>query len=272
MSPISRVGIVAKSHLQAADTASRRHRKVASRSRHRGGLRNGDGGADAIECDATRRRQTALVSERRPGPRARRRRHAAEHGRLHRRAGLNVPILGVNFGSLGFLTEVTLPELYPALEAALAGRARVEERLMLRSTIARRSGDLRQHVALNDVVITKAARSRMIDLSVSVGDELRHSRQGRRPDRRDADRIDRLQPGGRRTDRPAERRRARADADRAAHADESADRDPVLVDGARAADHGRARRGVRHLRRPGGIPAAGRRRNQRRAVRANRCG
>ena len=44
-------------------------------------------------------------------------------------AGRRVPILGVNFGSLGFLTEVTLPELYPALEAALAGRAHVEERL-----------------------------------------------------------------------------------------------------------------------------------------------
>src|SRR5436190_4735514 len=88
------------------------------------------------------------------------------------RAGLAVPILGVNFGSLGFLTEVTLPELYPALEAALAGRAHVEERLTLRSTIARPSGATSTEIAVNDVVVNKGARSRLIDLSIWVGDGL----------------------------------------------------------------------------------------------------
>jgi len=86
-------------------------------------------------------------------------------------AGGSVPILGVNFGSLGFLTEVTLPELYPALETALSGHARIEERLMLRSKTERQGHTHAIHIALNDVVITKAARSRMIDLSISVGDE-----------------------------------------------------------------------------------------------------
>ncbi len=85
--------------------------------------------------------------------------------------GSRIPILGVNFGSLGFLTEVTLPELYPSLEAALGGRARLEERMMLRATTTRKNQLFARHVALNDVVVTKGARSRMIDLSVYVGDE-----------------------------------------------------------------------------------------------------
>jgi NAD+ kinase len=86
-------------------------------------------------------------------------------------AGSGIPILGVNFGSLGFLTEVTLPELYRSLEAALNGRARVEDRLMLRATTVRGGRTFARSIALNDAVITKTARSRMIDLSVYVGDE-----------------------------------------------------------------------------------------------------
>lgn len=86
-------------------------------------------------------------------------------------AGTDIPIVGVNFGSLGFLTEITLPELYPSLEAALDGRARIEDRMMLRSTTVRDGKTFAQLIALNDAVITKTARSRMIDLSVSVGDE-----------------------------------------------------------------------------------------------------
>ena len=86
-------------------------------------------------------------------------------------ANVEVPILGVNFGGLGFLTEATLPELYPSLESALSAAARIEERMMLRATTIRGGQPLPDHLALNDVVITKAARARMTDLSVFVGDE-----------------------------------------------------------------------------------------------------
>jgi len=86
------------------------------------------------------------------------------------RADADVPIAGVNFGSLGFLTEITLDELYPSLEAALAGTAQIEERMMLQARTLRHGASFADELVLNDVVITKAALSRIIDLSVAVED------------------------------------------------------------------------------------------------------
>jgi NAD+ kinase len=83
-------------------------------------------------------------------------------------AGRDIPILGVNFGSLGFLTEVRVDELYPSLQALLEGTARFDERLMLRAEATRPGGEIERHIVLNDVVLTKAALSRMIELSVMV--------------------------------------------------------------------------------------------------------
>ena len=144
-------------------------------------------------------------------------------------ADVDVPILGVNFGSLGFLTEATLPELYPSLEAALAGRAKVEARMMLRATTIRQRRALPEQLALNDVVITKSARARMTDLSVSLGEEFVDTREGGWAHRRHAHGIDRLQPVGRRSDRPAGGRRAGVDADCAAHAHQPSDRHSGVV-------------------------------------------
>lgn len=86
-------------------------------------------------------------------------------------AGVDIPILGVNFGSLGFLTEITLPELYESLESVLDGTAQIDERLMLRSRTVRSGGTHIERLALNDVVITKGALSRIIDLAVAIGDQ-----------------------------------------------------------------------------------------------------
>jgi NAD+ kinase len=86
-------------------------------------------------------------------------------------AGADVPIVGVNFGSLGFLTEITLPELYPSLESVLAGTAEIEERMMLQSRTLRAGTIYADRLALNDVVITKGALSRIIDLAVAIGDQ-----------------------------------------------------------------------------------------------------
>ena len=85
------------------------------------------------------------------------------------RAGADVPIAGVNFGSLGFLTEITLDDLYPSLEGVLDGTAPIEERMMLHAKVLRGGRCFTDELVLNDVVITKAALSRIIELSVSIG-------------------------------------------------------------------------------------------------------
>jgi NAD+ kinase len=81
---------------------------------------------------------------------------------------LGVPILGVNLGGLGFMTATTLDEMLPSLEAMLDGRMVIEERLMLLARVIRNGAVLCEHMALNDLVITKTAMSRIISLAVSV--------------------------------------------------------------------------------------------------------
>jgi NAD+ kinase len=86
-------------------------------------------------------------------------------------SGHDTPILAVNFGSLGFLTEITRPELFDALDAVINGRATHDFRMMLTAAATRAGTPLVSHMALNDVVFTRTAISRMIELSVSVGDQ-----------------------------------------------------------------------------------------------------
>jgi NAD+ kinase len=86
-------------------------------------------------------------------------------------SGIDIPILGVNFGGLGFLTEVTLPELYSTLEAVLNGSAQTDERMTMRATTLRGGTSFDDRVVLNDVVLTQGTLSRIIDLSVTVDDQ-----------------------------------------------------------------------------------------------------
>ena len=83
----------------------------------------------------------------------------------------DIPILGVNFGSLGFLTEVTLPELLGSLESAIDGTAQIEPRMMLRVSVDAAGHRLADRIVLNDIVITQGALSRIIELSVTVDGE-----------------------------------------------------------------------------------------------------
>ena len=83
-------------------------------------------------------------------------------------SGRDVPLLGVNFGSLGFLTEIRIDEIYQALQGVVDGTASFDERTMLRAEASRDDTRFDTRVLLNDVVFTKGALSRMIELSVWV--------------------------------------------------------------------------------------------------------
>jgi NAD+ kinase len=80
----------------------------------------------------------------------------------------DIPVLGVNLGSLGFLTEVTVKELYLALEAADQGKASVEERSMLDCQVEREGKVLASYDALNEIVVGKNTLSRLNSFEVSI--------------------------------------------------------------------------------------------------------
>jgi NAD+ kinase len=85
-------------------------------------------------------------------------------------ASRGIPILPINMGSLGFLTNFTLEELYPALESALFGTFAVDERVLL--LVERINGDqiLTQQRVLNDAVVHKGTLARMIELELHIDD------------------------------------------------------------------------------------------------------
>lgn len=83
-----------------------------------------------------------------------------------------VPLLGVNLGRLGFLTEVSRSELYPTLMRVMSDDFHFEERTLFEAKL-RREGKSQQHFrAFNDVVITKSALARIIELTVKVDGHL----------------------------------------------------------------------------------------------------
>jgi NAD+ kinase len=86
-------------------------------------------------------------------------------------SGRDIPILGVNFGHLGFLTEVAWPGVFASLEAVIAGQAAFDRRLVIKASVRRAGRETARRFALNDVVVTRGALSRIIPLSVTVGGE-----------------------------------------------------------------------------------------------------
>jgi NAD+ kinase len=82
--------------------------------------------------------------------------------------GRDVPILGVNLGGLGFITEINKDEIFRTLNQVLEGKCPIEERMMLKIRVFRESGEVGSFTALNDAVINKGAMARIIEMETFV--------------------------------------------------------------------------------------------------------
>jgi NAD+ kinase len=85
-----------------------------------------------------------------------------------------VPVLGINFGGLGYLAEFRIEELYGALESILSGNYRLDKRVMLSVELAGAENTTRNRV-LNDVVINKSALARIIEIEAYLNEQFVNS-------------------------------------------------------------------------------------------------
>ena len=81
------------------------------------------------------------------------------------------PLIGVNLGRLGFLTEIGLADMTEALDRLVAGHTTTESRLLLSGRVSREGRVIAEHLALNDIVVTRGALARMIEINVAVDDQ-----------------------------------------------------------------------------------------------------
>ncbi len=86
-------------------------------------------------------------------------------------ADVRMPLLGINMGSLGFLTFLRLAEISETMPRVLAGNYRVEERMRLKATLERKGEMIDHHLALNDAVVSMSHGSRLIEFNISVGEQ-----------------------------------------------------------------------------------------------------
>jgi NAD+ kinase len=84
----------------------------------------------------------------------------------------DVPVVGINFGSLGYLTEVRVEEMATALDAILAGNYRIDRRVMLRAELWRGEERLLRNRVLNDVVVSKSALARIVEIETRLDSQL----------------------------------------------------------------------------------------------------
>ena len=84
----------------------------------------------------------------------------------------DIPLLGINLGTLGFLTSVELTEIESSLDALVQGEYEIEERIMLQGRVLRNKEIINESMALNDIVVTRAGYSRLVELKIYINDVL----------------------------------------------------------------------------------------------------
>lgn len=84
---------------------------------------------------------------------------------------LDLPILGINLGTLGFLVDIEREQAFMAIDRVLAGDYNIDRRMMLEGTVYRDGKELYSNVALNDIVINRAGALRVIDFDIYVNEE-----------------------------------------------------------------------------------------------------
>ncbi|MGM0409314.1 MAG: NAD(+)/NADH kinase [Bacillota bacterium] len=96
----------------------------------------------------------------------------------HHFIGTDIPLLGVNLGSLGFMTDIEIKEFQATLKKLLAGDYHLENRMMIESKIIRNNNEVFHSQSLNDLVINRGANAGLIDIKLFINDELASSYNG----------------------------------------------------------------------------------------------
>ena len=99
--------------------------------------------------------------------------HTAQHF-----ISTDIPLLGVNMGSLGFMTEIEVHELEDAIDRIIKGDYNTEKRMMLETKIFRDDNEVFHSHSLNDIVVNRGANAHLIDIKLYVNDELVSSYNG----------------------------------------------------------------------------------------------
>ncbi|MBB5264488.1 NAD+ kinase [Catenibacillus scindens] len=82
----------------------------------------------------------------------------------------DIPILGINLGTLGFLTDLEKDEVYPGLDQLISDDYRIEQRMMLRGAVYKQGKKVEESLALNDIIVTRSGFSRLVETRMFIND------------------------------------------------------------------------------------------------------